>query len=104
MFVLDLTVDYIKEFGGSYLTVSNPNHTLHVDVEQVLVLKYENENLLTPVWDGNKDWTILYEQPQTLFDVLRNDVNRDISRFDNVFLCPSFSNLDKKNITDNIPF
>ena len=25
MFVLGCTVDYIKEFGGSYLTVSNPN-------------------------------------------------------------------------------
>ena len=52
-----------------------------------------------PVWDGNKDWTILYEQPQTLFDVLRNDVNRDISRFDNVFLCPSFSNFIQKRIS-----
>ena len=25
MFVLGCTVDYIKEFGGSYLTVNNPN-------------------------------------------------------------------------------
>jgi len=25
MFVLGCTVDYIKEFGGSYLTVKNPN-------------------------------------------------------------------------------
>jgi len=57
-----------------------------------------------PVWDGNKDWTILYEQPQTLFDVLRNDVNKDISRFDNVFLCPSFSNLAKRISPITFPF
>ena len=25
MFLLGCTVDYIKEFGGSYLTVNNPN-------------------------------------------------------------------------------
>ena len=57
-----------------------------------------------PVWDSDKDWTILYEQPQTLFDVLRNDVNRDISRFDNVFLCPSFSNLAKRISPITFPF
>ena len=57
-----------------------------------------------PVWDGDKDWTILYEQPQTLFDVLRNDVNRDVSRFDNVLLCPSFSNLTKRISPITFPF
>ena len=49
-----------------------------------------------PVWSGDKDWTILHEQPQTLFDILQNDVKRGISRDDNVFLCPSFSSLVKK--------
>ncbi len=57
-----------------------------------------------PVWDDDKDWTILHEQPQTLFDVLRKDVNRDISRLDNVFLCPSFSNLVRRIIPIIFPF
>ena len=53
---------------------------------------------------SDKDWTILCEQPQTLFDVLRNDVNRDISKENNVFLCPSFSNLVKRILPITFPF
>ena len=44
-----------------------------------------------PIFFSDTDWTILHEQPQILFDVLRNDVNRDVLKSDNVFLCPSFS-------------
>ena len=57
-----------------------------------------------PYFVGDKDWTILHEQPQILFDVLRNDVNRDIPRGDNVFLCPSFSNLIKRISPITFPF
>ena len=57
-----------------------------------------------PTFIGDKDWTILYEQPQTLFNILKNDVKRDISRDDNVFLCPSFSSLVKKILPIKFPF
>ena len=57
-----------------------------------------------PYFVGDTDWTILHEQPQILFDVLRNDVNRDVLKSDNVFLCPSFSNLVKKILPITSPF
>ena len=57
-----------------------------------------------PFWRGDIDWTILFEQPQTLFNVLRDGVNRDVSKFDNVFLCPSFSNLVKRILPITFPF
>ena len=57
-----------------------------------------------PIFEDDRDWTILYEQPQTLFDILRNDVNREIPRGDNVFLCPSFSNLVKRIMPITFPF
>ena len=35
-----------------------------------------------PIFFSDTDWTILHEQPQILFDVLRNDVNRDVLKFE----------------------
>tara|TARA_Y100001973_G_scaffold69557_1_gene101502 strand:+ start:249 stop:965 length:717 start_codon:yes stop_codon:yes gene_type:complete len=67
-------------------------------------MKVKTKIYWAPYFVGDKDWTILFEEPQTLFDVLRNDISRDISRFDNVFLCPSFSNLVKKIFPAKFPF
>ena len=64
-------------------------------------MKVKTKIYWAPYFVGDKDWTILFEEPQTLFDVLRNDISRDISRFDNVFLCPSVSNLVKKYFQQN---
>ena len=67
-------------------------------------MKLKTKIYWAPVFVGDTDWTILYEQPQTLFNVLQNEVNRDIPRGDNVFLCPSFTNLVKRILPITFPF
>ena len=41
MFVMGCTVDYVKELGGSYLKVINPNAKHNVVVVKVLVFRLD---------------------------------------------------------------
>ena len=50
MFVFGCTVDYVKELGGSYLKVINPNVKHHVDVVKVFCSIGENNDNRNKFW------------------------------------------------------